>query len=116
MKAIATLTTMTILALTVSLAAVEQKQKPAAKNAPGRQTLSAVVVSVDTTGQKLVVKDDKNAETTLAVKGKAVSMLSELKTGDKVTVSVRSNKKGTARTAFNIRLMRARDRIKKDQA
>ncbi len=64
--------------------------------APGEKThsMKAEVVSVDTAGKKITIKDEKGETKTVPVLDSAAAMLKNFKAGDKVTLTCKDSDKG----------------------
>jgi len=56
--------------------------------------VKATVVSIDTEGKTITIKDEKGEEKTAPVMDKAVAELKNIKAGDKVTLTCHDNEKG----------------------
>ena len=56
--------------------------------------VKATIVSIDTEGKTITIKDEKGEQKTAPVMDKAVDELKNIKAGDKVTLTCHENDKG----------------------
>ena len=90
--------------MSASLALAHQAPKTSAAQAkPKTHVVNAEFVKADAAAKTITVKDEKGAEMTAPIEGRAIGELKTFKAGEKIRLTCRDNDKGEHQAIVNIR-------------